>query len=65
MYLIKLETTPPEAGRSRYLTRDITWSFNRKVAHRFKAKEVIPIYQEFYAYFRTSCYSIELERVED
>lgn len=63
MYLLKV--TPLDSRVSAYLTEDAGWSFARKNARRFKAEELIPTYQRYSAHFRTSSYSIDIERVED
>lgn len=63
MYLIKI--THPYSGAFQYLSKYMGWVYNRKAASRFKAEEVILKYQDIAAGFRTSHYTIELERVED
>lgn len=63
MYLLKV--TYPDARSPLYLSEYVGWTNYRKNARRYKAEEVIPKYQEIAAEFRTSRYTLELERVED
>lgn len=63
MYLLKI--AHPSLSAPIYLYGDVCWSYDKKIAGRFKAEEVIPIYQELSDLFRTSKYTIEIERVED
>jgi len=63
MYLLK--ATLPTAHDPLYFFDYTGWTHVRDFALRFKAEELLPFYQELVADFRTSVYTIDIERVEE